>query len=212
MKITKFGHACLLVEEAGARILIDPGSWSGAVDTENIDAVLITHNHQDHLDPQLIRSILTKSPDAKVIAPAEAGKTLEEAGIGHADIADGEEIMLSGISIRSTGKQHAYIYGEVPQCQNTGYLVANRLYHPGDSFHIPEEAVEILALPVAGPWMKIAECIDFAKRVKPKVAIPIHDAFITPDAVPMMRRFPKMLLEQDGIEFRDVADGATTEL
>lgn len=211
MKITKFGHACLLIEESEARILIDPGSWSGEVDRGDIDAILVTHNHQDHLDPDLIKSVLEKSPGVQVIAPVEAGKNLEEAGIAHTVIEDGQELMVATVSVRSTGKKHAYIYGDTPQCQNTGYMIANRFYHPGDSFHVPEEAVEILALPVAGPWMKIAECIDFAKQVKPKVVIPIHDAFLIPEAMVMMRRFPKMMLEQDGIEFRDITDGSTAE-
>lgn len=211
MKITKFGHACILVEEGEGRILIDPGSHAGEVNVENVSAILVTHNHQDHLDPDLIKSILEKSPDAQLIAPAEAGKTLEEAGIAHTDIEDGQEILVADVSIRSTGRQHAYIYGDTPKCQNTGYMIANRVYHPGDSFHVPEEPVEILALPVAGPWMKLAECIDFAKQIKPRVVIPIHDAFLRPEAVSMMRRFPKMMLEQEGIEFRDMQDGSTEE-
>lgn len=209
MKITKFGHACVLIEEGEARILIDPGTFSTDVVAENLDAILITHNHQDHLDPDLIKTILAKNPEAQVITVAEAGKNFEDAGIPFTTIEDGAEVMVAGVSVRSFGKHHSYIYGEMPQCQNTGYMIADRFYHPGDSLHQPGVPVEILALPVAGPWMKIAEAIDYAKAVKPKVVIPIHDWFIRPEATAMMRSFPKSMLEPEGIDFRNIDDGAT---
>lgn len=201
----------MLIEEGNARILIDPGSYSEDVDVERLDAILITHNHQDHLDPELIKKLLRKSPQAQVITVAEAGKNLEDAGIVYVTIDDNGEHMVADVSVRSFGKKHAYIYGDIPQCQNTGFMVANRFYHPGDSFHNPSEDVEILALPVAGPWMKLAECIDYAKAVKPKAVIPMHDGFVRPGFGQSMRRFPKTMLEPEGIEFCDLADGESKE-
>ncbi len=209
MKITKFGHACLLIEEGEARILIDPGAFSKDVVAENLNAILITHNHQDHLDIDLLKSILSKNAAVQVITVAEVGASLEEAGVAFATIEDGEELMVAGVSVRSFGKHHSYIYGETPKCQNTGFMIANRLYHPGDSLHQPEVPVEILALPVAGPWMRISEAIDYAKAVKPKAVIPIHDWFIRPEVTAMFRSFPKNFLENEGIEFRAIDDGST---
>jgi L-ascorbate metabolism protein UlaG (beta-lactamase superfamily) len=210
MKITKFGHACFLVEESDARILIDPGSYStSAANVENLNAILITHNHQDHLDPELIKTLLAKNPSTQVITVAEAGKNLEEAGIPYVSIEDGAEVTIAGVSVRSFGKHHSYIYGDMPQCQNTGFMIADRLYHPGDSLHQPGVPVEILALPVAGPWMKLSECIDYAKAVKPRVVIPIHDGFIREDRGASLRRFPTMFLEPDGIAFRDMSEGSS---
>ena len=201
----------MLVEEADARILIDPGSYSGDVVAAGVDAILITHNHQDHLDTGLVATILKQNPQAQVLTVPEAGKNLTEAHIAFTPIEDGAEVTVAGVSVRSFGKQHAYIYGDMPQCQNTGFMVANRFYYPGDSFHVPDAAVEILALPVAGPWMKIAEAIDFAKEVKPKVVIPVHDGFIRPDRGQTTRTFPKMILAPLGIEFRDMQDGSQEE-
>ncbi|MDB5237576.1 MAG: hypothetical protein JWL88_678 [Parcubacteria group bacterium] len=208
MKITKYGHACLLIEEGDASILIDPGSYSGTVDAENLDAILITHNHQDHLDVDLIKAVLSKNSDVQVITVAEAGKNLEDAGIVFTAIEEGAEITVADVSVRSFGHAHSYIYGDMPQCQNTGFLIANRFYYPGDSLYVPDAKVEILALPVAGPWMKLSECIDFAKAVKPKVIIPVHDGFIREDRGASLRRFPTMFLEPEGIEFRDMKDGS----
>lgn len=209
MKITKYGHACLLVEEGDARILIDPGTYSPDADVENLDAILITHNHQDHMDPALIKKLLEKSPDAQVITVAEAAKDLDEAGIPNSTIEDGAETTVAGVSLKSFGKHHSFIYGDMPKCQNTGFMIADRFYHPGDSFHQPGVPVEILALPVAGPWMKIAEAIDYAKAVKPKVAIPMHDAFFAASGRQMMRGFVKNIIAADDIDFRDLEDGAS---
>ena len=60
--------------------------------------------------------------------------------------------------------------------QNTGYFVDDTFFFPGDAYTVPNKPVEILALPVAGPWCKIAETIRYALAVKPTVAFPVHDA------------------------------------
>ncbi len=212
MEITKFGHACLLIEESGARILIDPGIFSSDAEVENLDAILITHNHQDHLDTALVKKLLKKSPEAQVITVQETGDDLDAADIAYVTIEDGAEMTVAGVSLRSFGSVHSFIYADIPKTQNTGFMIANRFYHPGDSLYEPGVPVEILALPVAGPWMKLAEAIDFAKAVKPRVAIPMHDWFVRPEATAMMRSFPKMILEEEGIDFRDIPDGSTATL
>lgn len=209
MNITRYGHACMLVEEGDARLLIDPGTMSEVPAGTKVDAIFITHNHSDHLDPALIKKVLADNPDAAVITVAEAAKDLDEAGIQNAIIEEGGTLDVNGVTIQSFGTKHAYIYGEIPQCQNTGFLIAGRLYYPGDSFYVPGVPVEVLALPTAGPWMKTAECIDFAKAVHPKVAFPIHDGFIKAGALPMTRTFPRTFLEPEGIELRDLDDGET---
>jgi len=212
MKITKYGHACLLVEEQGVRFLFDPGTYSPDALVEGVHAILITHNHQDHLDTGLIKQLLEENPGIKIITVAEAGKDLAEAGIPFITIEDGGELEVNGVSVRSFGKKHAYIYGDAPQCQNTVFMVANRFYHPGDSFHVPSQPVEILALPVGGPWMKLSEAVDYAKQVKPKVAIPMHDAFYKEGGMQMVRGFVGRMIEPDGIDFRNLADGESVQL
>ncbi|HEY6683652.1 MAG TPA: MBL fold metallo-hydrolase, partial [Propionibacteriaceae bacterium] len=52
MRITHLGHAAVLAETDGARILIDPGNFSDAWHSlTDLDAVLVTHQHPDHIDP-----------------------------------------------------------------------------------------------------------------------------------------------------------------
>ena len=68
MRITHLGHACLLVEMADTRLLIDPGTFAdGLADVRDLDAVIVTHQHPDHLDPERLPGIAAASPEAVVL-------------------------------------------------------------------------------------------------------------------------------------------------
>ncbi|MEO6729156.1 MAG: MBL fold metallo-hydrolase [Candidatus Dojkabacteria bacterium] len=178
MKITKFGHCCLLIEENGIRILTDPGSYSTVQnEIKNIDIVLITHEHGDHLHIDSLKTLLQNNPNVKIITNKSVGVLLDKENIQYTIIEDGESSSELGILIEGFGKDHAIVYKTVP-VQNTGYFVDNKFYYPGDSFTNPNKQVEILALPVAGPWMKLSEAIDYALYIKAKVTFPMHDGIL----------------------------------
>jgi L-ascorbate metabolism protein UlaG (beta-lactamase superfamily) len=213
MKITKYGHACLLVEEGNARILIDPGIWNPTPDVTGVHAVLVTHEHQDHVDVGQLKEVLGKNPGASVITHEGVGKVLSEAGISYAVLEEGGVADVNGVSVQGVGHDHAIIYGDTSPCQNTGFLIDGRLFVPGDALHdIPDSQVEILALPTGAPWMKLAEAIDYAKAVKPKVVFPVHDAMYIND---YQRGLVPMIiggnLQATGIEFRDLPAGSSLE-
>lgn len=180
MKITKFGHSCLLVEEDAARILIDPGAYSeGHTELYSVDAVFITHEHPDHCDSESLKSLLSNNSGLVIYTNSDVGRKLEEAGIAYTLCEDGAVQNIKGVDVEAFGKQHAEIYSTMPRVANTGYFFGGRLFIPGDSVEtIPSKPVEILALPVVAPWMKSAMAIDFAKTVNPKVCFPIHDGFL----------------------------------
>lgn len=210
MNITKFGHCCLLIEVDGVRILTDPGNYNETPMVSDIDAVLITHEHQDHCHVESLSIILAKNSGARVITHAGVGKILDEAGIKWESIADGEEKELSSVKIESFGTEHACIHHDLPLVQNTGFLIAEKLFYPGDSFHNPHRGIEILALPVAGPWMKLSEAIEYAKVVKPKIVFPVHDGMLRQGIeLGPTRRIPTMLLEPLGIQYVDMIEGVT---
>jgi L-ascorbate metabolism protein UlaG (beta-lactamase superfamily) len=209
MKITKYAQSCLLVEVKGVKILTDVGSYSMAVpEVTGLSAVLITHEHQDHFDLPKLQEVLTRNPEVKVITHAGAGEKLTEEGIAWTAIEPGETVDVSGISIESFGTEHAIIYGTSP-CRNTGFLIAGKLYMPGDALHdVPNKQVEILALPTGGPWHKISTAIDYAKTINPRVAFPIHDAMYTDDY--KQTSIPRWIggqLEAVGISFTNLAEG-----
>lgn len=212
MNITKFGHCCLLIEEGGLRILTDPGNYNATPDVEHIDVILITHEHQDHLHIDSLQTVLTKNPGAQIISHKGVGKILDEAGIIYRLIADGGEIIVKGISIESCGSEHACIHHDLPKVQNTGFYINKTLFYPGDSFHNPEKDIAILALPVAGPWMKLSEAIEYAKLIKPKVVFPVHDGMLRQGLeLAPTRRIPALLLEPLGIKFIDMQEGSTQD-
>lgn len=212
MNITKFGHCCLLIEVDGVRILTDPGNYSETPMVSDIDVVLITHEHQDHCHVESLSIVLAKNSAARVITHPGVGKILEADGITWDSIANGEEKELRGVKVKSVGTEHACIHHDLPSVYNTGFLIAKKFFYPGDSFHEPGQSVEVLALPVAGPWMKLSEAIEYAKAVKPKKVFPVHDGMLRQGIeLGPTRRIPTMLLEPRGIEFIDMTEGMTKE-
>lgn len=212
MKITKLGHCCLVLEDGGAKLLTDPGSFT-TVQNEltGIDAVLITHEHQDHYHLESLKTVLKNNPDCAVITNSAAGKLLEKEGIAYILVGDGQSTEVKGINIEGHGREHAVIYKEVGLVENTGYFVARKFFFPGDAFYNPKKPIDILALPVAGPWMKISEAIDYAKTVKPRIAFPVHDGMLNKNLSGFAARMLPGLLLPDGIEFVAIPDGETKE-
>lgn len=191
MKITKFGQCCLLIEEKGLRIITDPGTYSTAQnEIKNVDIVLITHEHADHFHVESVKAIIKNNPKAKIISNSAVGALLAKEKIPFTLVADGDTSTEKGITFQGLGKDHAIIWGDFGKCENTGYMVAGKLFYPGDSFYNPKRPVEILALPVAGPWMKISEAIDYLLAVNPKKAFGVHDGMSTASnfIIPMIGR------------------------
>ncbi|HEY4488284.1 MAG TPA: MBL fold metallo-hydrolase [Candidatus Paceibacterota bacterium] len=180
MKITKIGHCCMLVEEAGKRVLTDPGGFTvdAHAHLRGIDIVLFTHEHWDHFHLDSLRHILAANPAAKVIANTSVGKLLESAGVTHTVMQDGASTREGSLDIAGFGSAHEPIHSSLPPMYNTGYMIGGRFWYPGDAFTIPTAAVEIAALPVAGPWMRLGQAIDYALALRPKLCIPVHDMIL----------------------------------
>lgn len=208
MKITKFGHACLFIEEGKARILIDPGVFSKGFEDRQADALLITHQHSDHMQVGTVKALLAKNPKLAVYADADTAKMLAETGVAAKVAREGDTFEVVGVKVAVYGQRHAAVYGDVPGITNVGYMVAERFFYPGDAFTNPGVPVEVLATPAGAPWMKVAEAVDYLRTVKPKLAFPVHDAVLSEAG----RGFHFGLLEQlGGAPWRVVADGQSLE-
>lgn len=209
MRLTKYEHACVLIEDDAARILIDPGIYSSGFEAlTGLDAVLITHQHADHVDPDRLGSLLAANPDARVYADDATASILREKGFDVAVAAEGERINV-GVDITVHGVNHAVIHPDIPIIPNVGYLVNGRFFHPGDAFTVPDVPVDVLGLPTGAPWLKLSEAVDYLRAVAPRVAVPIHEAVLARPAM-HYRMFERLAL--DGTSVQVVDPGTTLEL
>ena len=212
MKIKKLGHCCLAIEVNGKRVLTDPGSYT-IIEQEmekNIDLIVITHEHQDHLHTASLKNIIINNPDAIVVTNRGVGKILGDAGIKYKKLEDGQSGEFAGVLLEGHGDKHAEIYEEFGQVQNTGYFIGQDLFYPGDSFTNPGKKMEILALPVLGPWLKIKESIDYAIALNPRKCFPVHDWNIKIPGI--VHKTPSVILSEHKIEFKVLELGKEEDL
>lgn len=189
MKITHLGHSCLLVDVAGVRLLIDPGSFSDVSGVRSLDAVLVTHVHPDHLDSAAIPPLLRDNPKVELWLEAEAGEQLvsnePQVQPQVSPIEFGETLRFGDVTVQPVGRRHAVIHDYVPQPDNVGLVISApgepTVFHPGDALDAEHESlrdVDLLCVPVNAPWARVGETVDFVRRIAPRRAVPIHDGLL----------------------------------
>ncbi len=212
MKIKKIGHCCLLIKLNNLTILTDPGAFSVEQNSmTGIDVVLITHEHPDHLHIESLKEVIKNNSKVKIITNSGVGKKLDEINISHTILEGENETEVNSILIEAFDCKHEEIFKEIGQVQNTGYFIDNELFYSGDSFFNPGKPVNILALPVAGPWCKIPDVIRYALEVKPKKAFPVHDGMFQKDRIGANHRIPEKVLNENGVEFIIMNEGDEKE-
>ena len=176
MRITKFGHSCIRLS-SGSDVVIDPGGWSEREALDGVSAVLVTHEHPDHWDIDHLRAT-----DAPVYTIDAVARQIREAdgSVGErvTVVAPGDELDVAGFSVRVVGERHAVIHPELPAFFNSGYVLSaagKTAYHPGDSFELPGEEVDVFCAPVCAPWAKMSELLDLARDVRAPRTVGIHD-------------------------------------
>ncbi len=244
MIIKKYLHSCLLLEEDGKRLLIDPGMFSfieGKLTPEDIgpvDVILFTHKHPDHYDPEALKAIIGSSrlrSNNTILRPSEArgevpiivthteiGALLEKEGLPFEAIAAGETKTIAGFTIQALAAAHGPIPAEPPH--NLAYLINGKVLHPGDSLDVDvrglasrvieakPRSTSTLALPIAGPWLRLVDALEFAKRLAPSHVIPIHDAIIKEFMLQRMNVMIASNLEAAGIAFHPIGLGESLDV
>ncbi|OYN89809.1 MBL fold metallo-hydrolase [Parenemella sanctibonifatiensis] len=186
MKITHLGHAAVLVETDSDRILIDPGNfsqeWHGVTD---LSAVLVTHQHPDHIDPDHVGALLQRNPDARVWTEPSVLQQVEVAELADRaePLAAGERRTLGGLTVTGVGGQHAVIHADLARIGNTGVLLQQEgeptFFHPGDMLDTTPAGVDVIAVPLHGPWAAMKEHIDFVRALGASHGFGIHEALLS---------------------------------
>jgi len=172
VRIHKFTHSCIYIEDDDVSILFDPGSYTAkekSLDIDNLpslDYILITHEHADHFDIHLIKKILDKFPDAKIITNHSVKKLLSNERI-HSSTTQADFMWISN-------HKHEKVLG--PDVMNWGFNIKNKIFNPGDSYEFDKsQTSEILLLPIQAPWGHMVQAVEKALSVKPRYVIPVHD-------------------------------------
>jgi len=220
MRISKYIHSCLLVEKGADKILFDPGKFSfieGLVNPEqfeHLSAIVLTHQHPDHIDDEALAKILSNNASAVVLANTEIRTRLAQKGIATEVFETGSRA-LGSFTLAAFDAPHAPLLNATPP-QNTAYLVDNSFLHPGDSFADSLDAVKntiVLALPVMAPWNTELEVAAFAGRIRPRQVIPIHDGYAKDFFRRMRYENFENYFSKQGIEFIPLdAPGASVEV
>lgn len=235
------GHATVLVAIDGARILTDPvltstfarpfvvrraGCAPEVGDYSGVDAVLISHAHQDHLHLPSLRRL---GEGVRLIVPVGTGRWLERRGFRNVEeLPAGHRLAVGALEVRATPAAHhgsRFPFG--PAAASAGYLVqgSSRLYFAGDTDLFPEMAslpaaldgpLDLALLPVGG-WgptlrgghMDPVRATEALRRLRPRVAVPVHWGTFWPRGFGAVRagRF-----HLPGPRFRDLAAVAAPEV
>lgn len=211
MKVTKLEHSGVIVEKNGRKVVCDPVEFELEVPTlAEVDALVITHKHSDHLQLDVISRILEANPEMRVFAPEDAIESIPQAQM----VQSGDVAEVGEFRLRFFGENHAAIVpGEVP-CENIGVVIDEKIVNPGDSFDLPDnlERAELLLVPSAAPWCKVFEGMEYIRRAQPRRAIPVHNAVLSELGNTINNNWLKMAAAEVGAEFLGLGVGEMLEI
>ena len=212
VRLTKLGHACVRLQKNGASLVIDPGVWSGPDALTGAAAILITHEHPDHLDAAAVLGALNEDPGLQVWTNAGAAGHLAAVGDRVHVVSHGDTFTAAGFGVHVYGERHALIHRDIPVIPNTGFAVDGAVFHPGDALTVPEDRVETLLLPANAPWLKAGEMIDYARTVAPRRAYAIHDGLLNANGLGLMQNLMQAAAAPSGAEYVRLEPGTSVEI
>lgn len=211
MKLTKYGHACVVLEEQGKKVVIDPGAFTPEFgDLSNIVAVVVTHVHGDHFSPEHLQAILSKNPEAKIFTTPEVTEQFDHPNVEIAQA--GVEMAAGPFDLRFYGEWHATIHEDFPRLHNIAVLVNDAFFHPGDSYTQPEQPPKVLGVPSNAPWMKVSESMEYIDKIKPEVCVPLHNGLLSETGNNIYNNLLQQTCADNNVMFEYLLPGASIEI
>jgi len=202
MILTKYGHACFTIEKVGRLLVVDPGAYTEDIGApENVVGIIVTHEHADHFDVNALGALIGHNPDALIFAPESVTTQLGDT-LPNKTVAPDDEVSVGPFSLTFYGGEHAEIHASLPPITNIGVMIDEKVYYPGDSFVLPHKPVDVLALPVAAPWLKLSDTIDFLAEIKPRLIFPTHDAVLSDIGKSLPDKMLPAIAEKNGATYQ----------
>ncbi len=211
MKVTKYIHSCLLVEEPASRILIDAGQFSfesKLLDPAKIgvlDYIVYTHEHADHYYEPLLLELSKTSPHATIVTNQDLAAVITALKLSNPVSSTGNETVAPFSAI------HEPLPLGMPNVLNVGVHIGGQLTHCGDSYEL-SDTKDFLALPITAPFASLREALDAVVKLKPKAVLPLHDWEWHDAARTGRYHWAKGLLAPHDIDFIELENGVTVEL
>lgn len=194
--ITRIADSCLTVTTDAGTTLFDPGFFSWDADEVDLDQigdvqrVLITHAHADHVKPEFVRWLVDRGDDVVVHANAHTVDLLAKEGI------EATTAVPDDAAVEDVDHEVLPNGSTIP---NRSWTVGDVLTHPGDS-HQPTSTAPVMALPLLAPWGSATAAVAFARRVGPQQVIPVHDFYMSRSGRAAISGMVRGVLAEHGIE------------
>jgi L-ascorbate metabolism protein UlaG (beta-lactamase superfamily) len=211
MRLTKLTHACVRLQKDDRTLVIDPGSLTKEADAlAGVDAVLITHEHVDHLDAARLGKAADENPGLEIYTCRAVADQLS--GVTARTLGDGDAVTIAGFEIGIVGEKHEVVHPDVPPVDNIGFFVDGTVFHPGDAFTVPDRPVPTLLVPTQAPWMTNSDMIGYLRDVGPGRAFSVHDGLLNEFGLSIIDKNLEGEGERQGKEFRRLAAGESIDL
>lgn len=212
MHITKYRHACIVLENHGQKIIIDPGDQTPTFGSlENVAAVIVTHIHPDHFYPPHLMEIIDRNPSVRIFTTQETSHKLDHPAV--TAVKDGDEHTVGLFTFHFTGELHEGVHPDWPTTvQNIGVRVNDMFYYGGDSLTLPDKPIKVLAVPVSYGWVRMDEALDYIASVKPDICFPTHNGQLSEAGNIIAGRWVTRMCDKHGIGFRALEPGDSFEV
>jgi L-ascorbate metabolism protein UlaG (beta-lactamase superfamily) len=212
MKLTKFVHACVRLEKGDSALVIDPGSFSEESALDGANAVLITHEHFDHVEPDRLRRAAEANPSLEIWTNESVAALLTDIPAKVQVVRHGDAFDTAGFGVKVFGERHAPVHPDIPIIANTGFLVDEEAFYPGDALTAPGVEVPTLLVPTNAPWMKGVEMIAYLREVRPARAFSMHDGLLNDIGLKIIDSWLEMESDKQKADMRRLKPGESVTL